>query len=197
MIVYFLLIGFASLFVGVEFVAETQGDRLKSALLDNLDQYTNHQIDADQLLRPIEHLKSKALLMLAVVLCVMVIVLTMFIKNITEPLQHMLESSKQIAKGDLSQTICVHDHTELSELGMVINDLTSNLQEITFLAGNLCNAGQQFVNQTEALLDTQTAGTIAPEQLREQVDFLKAELTLLKDVIECFNFYTVANSTHD
>ncbi|QTA90777.1 HAMP domain-containing protein [Desulfonema magnum] len=196
MIIYFLLIGFASLLVGIEFIVETHGSDLKEELLSNFEMYSKGEIGTDSLFAPIDKLRSKAILMIFIILCVMIIVLTMFIKNITGPLQHMIEISKEISRGDLSYTVAVRSNNELSELGNVINEMSSNLQEIILLSKNLCSSGDKFVENTSAILnDKKTLAVEDIENLKEKTDYLKTELEMLSEVIEYFNFYTIKNDT--
>jgi methyl-accepting chemotaxis protein len=191
MIIYFLLIATASVLVGVEFVVETNGEALKQALLQNADRYAAGEITATQLLAPIGHLRNKAVLMIGIILFVTVIVLTMFIKNITEPLQHMIERAREISRGDLSQTIRIRSDNELSELGTVINETTSNLQEIILLSRSICNTGAAFVTTADRLLRQReiTPGVIG--EITAEIETLHTELSLMAEVIDYFNFYTV------
>ncbi|MDM8550779.1 HAMP domain-containing protein [Desulfobacterales bacterium HSG2] len=192
MIVYFLLIGFASLLVGVEFIVETHGSNLREDLLSNFEKYSKDEIGADALFGPIDRLRSKAILMIGIILVVMIIVLTMFIKNITGPLQHMIEISEEISKGDLSRTVKIHSDNELAELGNVINEMSSNLQEITLLSKNLCSSGNDFVSKASSILaNKETLKSEDISNLKEETDYLETELGMLTEVIEYFNFYTV------
>ncbi|MDM8538309.1 hypothetical protein QUF70_16260 [Desulfobacterales bacterium HSG17] len=68
MIIYFLLIGFASLLVGVEFIAETNGPELKKSILKNFEKYSNHEIGQEELFKPIDRLRNKAVLMIVIIL---------------------------------------------------------------------------------------------------------------------------------
>lgn len=189
MIIYFLLIGFASLLVGVEFIIDTQSGELRETLLSNFQAFSRGDIDRDAIFAPIENLRNKAILMIAIILFVMIIILTMFIKKITEPLQHMIELAKDISSGDLSRTVRIHSDNELSELGNVINEMSSNLQEIIMLSQNLCANGQDFAATASDMLerDDLTAEDIAG--VREEIQNFKNELDMLEDVIEYFNFY--------
>jgi len=194
MIIYFLLIGFASLLVGVEFIVDTQSGALKETLLDNFSQYANGEISADAVFTPIVILRNKAILMVAIILVVMIIILTMFIKNITEPLQHMIEVSRKISKGDLSQTVSIGSQNELAQLGNVINEMSSNLQEITLLSQNLCESGLAFTMQATNLLNEPGIDANSVAQLKEEIVLLESEICMLTDVITYFNFYTVERS---
>ncbi len=197
MIIYFLLIGFASLLVGVEFLAETQGPKLRQELLINLEKFSNNTISEDALFQPIDRLRSKAILMIVVVLFVMIIVLMMFIKNITEPLQHMIETAREISKGDLSKAIEINSNNELSKLGGVINEMSSNLQEITLLSKNLCQSGENLICQTSTILSQLDIGKKELDRLNLHLEMFRSEFEMMGSVISCFNFYSLENSTND
>jgi methyl-accepting chemotaxis protein len=104
MIIYILLIGFAALLVSSEFVMDTHSTALKQELTHNFQRYNSGELEQDQVYEPLVRIRNKAMMMVGVILAVVVIVLTMFIKTITEPLQHMVEVSKAISAGDLSRT---------------------------------------------------------------------------------------------
>jgi len=191
MIIYFLLIGFASLLVGVEFIIDTNRPELKKTLISNFEKNIENQMEIDEVFDPIDKLRNKAILMIAIIMFVMIIVLTMFIKNITEPLQHMIEASKEISKGDLSQTITIEAKNELAELGNAINEMSSNLQEILMLSRNMCLSGNDFVAKTSFIRENQQ---LSPEEISavgKEIQNLKNEIDLLSEVIEFFSFYTV------
>ena len=191
MIIYFLLIGFASLLVGVEFIIDTNRPELKKTLISNFEKNLENQMEIDEVFDPIDKLRNKAILMIAIIMFVMIIVLTMFIKNITEPLQHMIEASKEISKGDLSQTITIEAKNELAELGNVINEMSSNLQEILMLSRNMCLSGNDFVAKTSFIQEHQQ---LKPEEISavgKEIQNLKKEIDMLSEVIDFFSFYTV------
>jgi HAMP domain-containing protein len=191
MIVYFLLIGFASLLVGIEFITDTQSHKLREDLLENFSSYSQGRLDEAALFAPISRLRNKAVLMMAIVLFVVVIVLTMFIKNITEPLQHMIETAREISSGDLSREIMISSDNELKTLGNVINEMSSNLQEIILLSGNLCMSGKAFFNQTGNLIEKETINRDNIIKLKGDMDCLQSKMDILSDVVDLFNCYSV------
>jgi HAMP domain-containing protein len=196
MIVYFLLIAFASLLVGLEFVADTQSQWLRKDLLSNFESYAQHQIDENALFAPITRLRHKAVLMMVIVLSVVVIVLTMFIKTITEPLQHMIETARDISSGDLSRSVNVTSNNELETLGNVINEMSSNLQEIILLSGNLCLSGQAFLTNIGRMLDQSHMNAHIMKRFKEDSGALQSEIHMLSQVVDLFNCYTV-ETRHD
>jgi len=191
MIIYFLLIGFASLLVGVEFLADTNSPELKEKLISNFEKYSDNRIEMNEVFAPIDDLRNKGLLMIGIIMFVMIIVLTMFIKNITEPLQHMIEVSKGISRGDLSQTITIDANNELTELGNVINEMTSNLQEILLHSKNMCRFGKNFVSKTSFIQKRQHLNADEISRVRNDIFNLKNEVDMLNELIEFFSFYTV------
>ncbi len=194
MIIYFLLIGAASLLVGFEFIIDTHREELSKELLSSIGKYSNNEIKADQVLQPVARLRNKAILMVAIIMFVMVVVLTMFIKNITDPLQHMIETSREISRGDLSCTINICSNNELAELGSVINEMSSNLQEIILLSKNLCSSGNDFAGNILAILKNRNLRSEDIIRIKEETTCFKTELESLNQVVDDFNFYTVENS---
>ncbi|MEA3333577.1 MAG: HAMP domain-containing protein [Pseudomonadota bacterium] len=197
MIIYFLLIGFAALLLGVEFITETYNSELRGAWLTNIEKIVGQTINSPDIFQPLDRLRYKAVLMIGIIMSVVVIVLMMFIKNITEPLQHMIEKSNEISKGDLSQTITIDANNELADLGGVINEMSSNLQEIIHFSLNTCVSGRNLISDATTLLDQ---SSLIPEELletRNKLAELDTELTTLKNVVDCFKFYSIDETPHE
>jgi HAMP domain-containing protein len=191
MIIYFLLIGFASVLVGIEFLADFHGGDLKDEIWENINRAGDQPIDQRVIFAPIDRMRSKAILMVGIIMVVMLIVLTMFIKHITEPLQHMIGLSEKISAGDLSQTIRIDADNELAQLGRVINEMASNLQEIILLSQGLCNNGEHHIYNTLKQLDQIAPDVHHLDSVRQSVHRLKMELDTLREFVACFKFYSV------
>ena len=191
MIIYFLLIGFASLLVGIEFLADFQSGELKQELWQNINELKTEQLTPEAIFAPIDRLRSKAILMVGIVMFVMIIVLTMFIRNITEPLQHMITLSQKISAGDLNHTVRIHESNELADLGNVINDLASNLQEIILLSQRTCESGQAFVDKGLQYLNEGITHEANIFEMKNALENYAEELAMLKEVIAYFSFYTL------
>jgi HAMP domain-containing protein len=191
MIIYFLLIGFASVLVGVEFWADFHRGALKSEIWENIRIYGQDDQHQEAIFAPIDRMRSKAMLMVGIIMLVMVIVLTMYIKNITEPLQHMILLSEKISAGDLSQTIHIDANNELSDLSNVINEMSSNLQEIILLAQRICSDGRTFVDDTLQQLQNRPLDENNIARLEKTLNQIGGNLAVLDEVITYFNFYSV------
>lgn len=191
MIIYFLLIGFASMLVGVEFLADFHGGDLKEEIWSNLKQSDIGKISKEVLFAPIDRMRSKAILMIVIIMVVMLIVLTMFIKNITEPLGHMIDISEKISSGDLSRTIRIEANNELAQLGHVINEMSSNLQEIILLSQGVCDNGENHIERVIRKIDDCGLDERKEIELKGTIQSLKTELDTLKEFVACFKFYTL------
>jgi len=197
MIVYFLLIGFAAFMVGIEFLVDTHQTELRNTLLANFEQFTAGAIDQSDLFAPVDKLGNKALLMIGVIVAVVVIVLTMFIKNITEPLQHMIEEAGEISAGNLSRTISIQSENELAELGNLINDMSSNLQEMLLLTGNTCRPAMKAAAGISRALESDHIDPSDLPAMRQQVQRISTELEGLCDIIDYFSFYRIDEPDHN
>jgi methyl-accepting chemotaxis protein len=191
MIIYFLLIGFASMLVGIEFLADFHSGDLKNEIWNNISQSGIEELSKEKIFAPIDRMRSKAILMVVIIMVVMLIVLTMFIKHITEPLQHMIGLSEKISAGDLSQTIRVDADNELAQLGRVINEMSSNLQEIMLLSQGLCDNGDKYIDNSLRQLNHTALGDNDIDALRDSIGSLKLELSTLREFVACFKFYSV------
>ena len=191
MIIYILLIGFAALLVASEFVLDTHSTALKLELTRNFQQYANGELTEDQVYEPLVKIRNKAMMMVGVILAVVVIVLTMFIKTITEPLQHMVEVSKAISAGDLSQTTGVESKNELSQLSAAIDDMSTNLQEIIMLSRSVCDSANRVTTNTMGLMKNEQLPGGKSEAMEQQLARLESELTMLGQVIDFFKLYSV------
>jgi nitrate/nitrite-specific signal transduction histidine kinase len=195
MIIYILLIGFAALLVASEFVLDTHSAELKHELTENFKQFANGDIAQEQVYEPLVRIRNKAMMMVGVILAVVVIVLTMFIKTITEPLQHMVAVSKAISTGDLSQTTRVETRNELSQLSAAIDDMSTNLQEIIMLSRSVCDSAGRVTSNTMDLAKKERLTTSDSDAMKRQLVRLESELDMLGQVIDYFKLYTVDNQT--
>ena len=194
MMVYFLLIGFAVLLVGLEFIVETQGEDMRQAFLTRLSAPAADSAQQEVLLQPLVHLRNKAILVIAIIMVVILIVMTMFMKHITEPLQHMIAASRKISGGDLSQTIRIEGNNELAELGGVINEMSSNLQEIIHMSRHVCEAGEALLSTVDKVPSKLEPAAQNKSQRQTELDRFRAELGVLQTALKCFRFYVIPES---
>ena len=189
MIIYFLMISFASFLIAAEFIYDIHDKELRTELIQNFERLHGGELQPDAAFQPIQALRNKAVLMVVLFLVVVLILLTMFIKNITEPLQHMIEASKLIAVGDLSQTLNIRAKNELAEMGDTVNELTSNLQEMLLLSKDMCASVDHFTEEISEVLSSREIGGDKAEELRHKMHLLNSKTRLMNDIILHCKFY--------
>jgi methyl-accepting chemotaxis protein len=197
MIIYFLLIVCASLLVTIEFVFDVQSPQLKNTLLNNFQECARQKMSMELVFTPIGDLRNKAILMIAIIMYVTIIVLTMLIKNITGPLQHMIDVSQQISEGDLTKTIQINSGNELAQLGKVINEMASNLQEVTVLSQNMSTTGAACLEQVRELLASGEHISEHTQEVLKELEQLQMSFEMLQEFTECFRLYEVEGIERD
>ncbi|NOR52289.1 MAG: HAMP domain-containing protein [Gammaproteobacteria bacterium] len=178
---YFLLIAIAAMMIGVEFYFEMSRSDLKQDICEIpivVNEVSNFPEDDSP---AISNLRNKIVVMFGVLTIVMAIVMVMFVQNITRPLQRMLNTAELINDGDLSQVINIETHDEVGQLGVVINELTSNFQEIA-------SSTLGMINEIEARIDV-LSNALADDSTdnEKQITKIKRELDSLRAFIDSFN----------
>lgn len=180
---YFLLIAIAAMMIGVEFYFEMskpglQQDICTSPAAISAEAATT---DLDEKSPALSNLRNKIVVMFGVLTIVMAIVMMMFVKNITHPLQRTLDTAKLINDGDLSQVIKIETHDEVGQLGIVINELTSNFQEIATSTSVMINAIESRIDTLSKSLEDDITGSA------EQITLVRQDLDALRAFIDSFN----------
>jgi len=189
MIIYFLMISLASFLITAEFIYDIHSKELRAQLIQNFGRLSGNLVNPDVVFQPVQALRDKAILMVTLFLIVVFILLMMFIKNISEPLQHMIEVSKLIAAGDLSQTVNINVNNELHEMGATVNELTSNLQEIILLSRDMSAEVDGFTGEISAVLGSQEIDQEKSEALRRKIHHLNSRAKFINDVIVNCKFF--------
>lgn len=191
MIIYFLMISLASLLVAGEFIFDIHSQDPRSRLTLNSADPSSGDMQIDAAFLPMRALRNKAILMVILFLVIVLILLTMFIKHITEPLQHMIEASRLIADGDLSQTLNVQSKNELAEMGNTVNELTSNLQELLLLSKDMCATVDEFTGEASDVLSAKDVDPEKTMDLQHKMHLLNSKSKLMKDIILHCKFYGI------
>jgi len=184
---YFLLIAIAAIMIGIEFYFEMSKPGLKQAICTSLNavneitELGNPNTDPAVESSALSDLRNKIAVMFGVLTIVVAIVMMMFVKNITRPLQRTLDTAKLINDGDLSQVIRIEAHDEVGQLGIVINELTSNFQEIA-------TSTSAMINAIESRLDKLSKPLADDNQDNaEQITLIRQELDALHAFVDSFN----------
>lgn len=198
---YFLLIVVAALMIGAEFYFEMGRPELRDEICYIGDQQVVLKDEAipvqeqSSSMTSISDLRNKVLIMFGLLLVVIGIVMTMFMKIITMPLVKMAESAKLINAGDLSQIVTIEHDDEIGMVGKAINDLTSNLQETaTFSSSTSREIKKKFDAMSKKIAQKQLPDESEINEIRESlkiiIEFSDSFTLLGPDV-------TITNKGHD
>lgn len=179
---YFLLIAIAAIMIGIEFYFEMSKPGLQQdiCISSTTDTAALNTSKAEQY-TALDDLRNKIVLMFGVLTIVVAIVMMMFVKNITRPLQRTLDTARLINDGDLSQVITIEARDEVGQLGIVINELTSNFQEIASSTSSMVDTIEARIDTlSETLSDDDPANT-------EHIFKIRQELEALHVFIDSFN----------
>jgi methyl-accepting chemotaxis protein len=180
MLTYFGLIAAASLLITVEFIwaIQTTISGAEAVAPASAAGNTSRHV----IVTSLSVLRSKAVLMGIVQAVVTFIVLVMFIKRITGPLQEMVEHSRAICEGDLSRTIRIRRQDEIGLIGETVNGLTSNLQEIVAFGLSTESALRHGLEE----LRTRVGQDLV---CREQLNAIEERLADFRDILEGFKLF--------
>ena len=179
---YFFLIAIAAMMIGVEFYFEMSKSGLQQEICINSTIITDDtKPTSEHKLPALSNLRNKIVVMFGVLTIVMAIVMMMFVKNITRPLQRTLDTAKLINDGDLSQVIKIETHDEVGQLGIVINELTSNFQEIASSTSGMINDIETRIDALSETLDDNASDS------SKQITMIRHELDSLRAFIDSFN----------
>jgi methyl-accepting chemotaxis protein len=181
MFTYFVLIAAASLLITGEFFWAIQTSITKAQALTQASTPPDSPVKA--VIMELRILRSKALLMGIVQAAVTLIVLIMFLRRITSPLQKLIEHSRSISEGDLSRTIEVHRKDEIGLLGDTINDLTINIQEIVAYGLAMELSLSSLVQKLQARAENDPLSC-------KQLDEISGKLSGFKEFLEAFKLFT-------
>jgi methyl-accepting chemotaxis protein len=180
MLTYFGLIAAASLLITVEFIYAIQSaiPLAESSISAEYEAIST----GSGVTAALKSLEGKAMLMFVVQAVVTLIVLIMFMRRITSPLQHMVEASSKIMEGDLSRTINIRSRDEIGLLGETINGLTSNIQELVAYCGSVTNSLKQDLSFLEMNMGRDSQIKESLKTMEDKLDGIEAimdEFTLL------------------
>ena len=179
---YFLLIAIAAMMIGIEFYFEMGRPGLQQEICSDPTAVSSEITGStDGEVTTFSNLRNKIVIMFGVLTVVVVIVMMMFVKNITRPLQRTLNTAKLINDGDLSQVINIESNDEVGQLGVVINELTSNFQEIASSTSVMINAIESRLDELSTELNDR-----APDSIK-QIVLIRQELDALRTFIDSFH----------
>lgn len=171
---YFLLIVFAVVLIAIEFYFELDFEYGLQLCKQALN------VDGEQASTPtLKQLRNKILIMFMILSIVVAIVLVMFLRIIANPLSKMATVAKCINEGDLSQTVIIEHQDEIGEVGIAINDLASNLQEVATFTASTANESLETLKQLRILANDD-------EELIQHINAIEQNLLSMSSFVNSF-----------
>ena len=139
---YFILIAIVSISVSVEMILEFGSNKFRNDIKNNVLLQVQLDVPADYVKKidgkkinsaisnPVSDLRNRMILLLLVVFASIVGAFIMFSKDIVSPMDHIVEATKKIADGDLTNTVPVMSDDEIGQIAILINDMNVNLQDM-------------------------------------------------------------------
>ena len=192
LLIYFILIAFVSMVVGLEMVWEVGEPKFLNKISANILEL-NPDIDlspevSKQLFKPVRELQLRMILLLFIVATSISVTLLIFIKNIANPLDEMVAAAKELRDGNLGATVPVLSDDEIGQLGESFNDLAVNLQEVLLFVGAV---DHDMTNILEKMEENRPTVNHENRKLNEQIDLLIEKRDELKEMVQAFDYYNV------
>lgn len=143
LLLYFLLVSIVSTSVTAEIILELGSPVFRNSVKENLRIelernltkkeaafFVNNRINFDKVLSPVASLQVRTILLLLVITISIVGAFFQYAKDIVSPMEGMVSAAKKIADGDLSVSVPVVTQDEIGQVGLLINDMSINLQEM-------------------------------------------------------------------
>jgi methyl-accepting chemotaxis protein len=142
LLLYFILIAAVSISVSAEIILELSTPRfresfekgfhseLRTFMPEEEAREMMSMINPDNVFQPLYNLRNRMILLLLVVSGSIFSAFFLFTKDIVSPMDSMVEATKKIADGDLTITVPVMSEDEIGQMGILINDMNVNLQDM-------------------------------------------------------------------
>ena len=134
-----------------------------------------------------EDLRIRLFVLLGILVVSLGSILYLYVTQALIPLRKVIRVTDAISKGNLSVTAPVGNNNDIGELGVAVNELSANFQEVVLLTG--AAAGDAFA-AIEKIEKTLNEGPLTPDaDLKLQVSLLKRDMQMLSGLAKKFKFY--------
>ncbi len=169
MVLYFAFIAVVFLTLAVELTMFLNGPEVRGAIGEAARAVASGG-GAAVAVEPLDRVLVKLAAALVILLVTISLVLTLFMKRVTIPLEKILAGVGAISAGDLSVTIPVYTRDELGRIATCVNGLAANYQEVLLLVRQQVGLARQALGSP----GHQASGSNASTQVDEILDELEA-----------------------
>ena len=190
LLIYFVIISFVSLVVGLEMIWEIAEpaliERLSAGIADRYGETQPGLLASSGIFDPLKELQLRMLILLAVVAVSIAVTLVIFIRDIVNPLESMVIAAKQIRDGNLSATVPVKTKDEIGQMGEIFNELAVNFQEVLLFVGS---AGGDLSGILSELEDYKSKQADGKSGFDEKLHLMSDKVNEIKEMVRAFDYY--------
>lgn len=194
LLIYFFLIVFVTMSVGLQLIYEVGSPRFRNLIKNSITVTVSGQVDAvvqtDGMGAVLKRMQFRMILIMAIVLVCVVATMFVFIRNIVEPLDTMGKSVKRIAEGHLDETVPIRCRDEIGQIGELINDLSVNLQEVLLHVWNHTRQDLVLLEHMAEIIHAQPY-EIFPQQVKDEFDFVRKDIEEMQEIVKAFDYYHI------
>lgn len=184
--IYVCIIVFSSLVLGLEFLIDVKDKELYREPEPGLRIQPPREIDNGGAVSPIDQIKKKVILLIAIQSFVTGVVLILFVKKITIPLRRMFDITANMERGDFGNPIPVYINDEIGRLGWFINDVVSDFSEVI---GHVRVTGHRCREKIQSMKAAFESGN--RERVLADMESISEEMERLDDMTRDFNLARV------
>lgn len=116
-----------------------------------------------------------------------VAVMYLLVKKIVVPVNKVAVAAKAILEGNLSATVPANPHSELGDVSRLLNELSTDFQEILLLTGTAVGDSLSALEKMQQTQDE--APQVSVTDLRHQIHGVRQHLEMLRATVEDFQYY--------
>lgn len=195
LLVYFFLIVFVTMSVGLQLIYEMGSPRfqqiIKNSVTVSLSRDTGMaEADVSGIGSVMTRMQFRMMLIMGIVFVCVMATMFVFIRNIVEPLDAMGKSVKRIAEGHLDETVPIRCDDEIGKIGVLINDLSVNLQEVLLHVWNHTRQDLVLLDHMAEIIHAQPYD-IFPRKVKEEFDFVRKDIEEMQEIVKAFEYYHI------
>lgn len=194
LLIYFFLIVFVTMSVGLQLIYEVGSSRFQTMIKDSISvsvsDETGTVLDTSGMTTVMKRMQFRMILIMVIVLVCVVATMFVFIRNIVEPLDTMVKSVKRIAEGHLNETVPIRSQDEIGKIGELINDLSVNLQEVLLHVWNHTRQDLVLLDHMAEIIHAQPYD-IFPQKVKDEFDFVRNDIEEMQEIVKAFDYYHI------
>lgn len=134
------------------------------------------------------HIRYRMILVMAAAMSLLTAVPFLFIRNIVEPLEHVLTAVRKITEGNLDTTVPIRNSDEIGKIGEQINALSVNIQEILLHVWNHSRDAAVFLERIEHYVRSSEGN---PSDTERDIALIRNSMEEMQNMVKTFEYYDI------